>query len=145
MILSFVLYICSISLSSNCNIRTEPKHMVFLSKLLLLFQFCHFCQTGSKPEVTATQNGTEVELKTACLNPGCRKEFIWHSQPIASGTKTAPGNFILCMATLYSGGSFTKEVQIFQQMGLSCISLNTFFTHQRVTNVEYWYFATAND
>ena len=145
MILSFVLYICSISLSSNCNIRTEPKHMVFLSKLLLLFQFCHFCQTGSKPEVTATQNGTEVELKTECLNPGCRTEFIWHSQPIASGTKTAPGNFILCMATLFSGGSFTKEVQIFQQMGLSCISLNTFFTHQRVTNVEYWYFATAND
>lgn len=37
----------------------------------------------------------------------------------------------LKMATLFSGGSFTKVAQIFQHMDLSCVSLNTFFTHQR--------------
>ena len=124
-----LFYSCSIPLSAHNNIRTEPKHIVFLSKRLL-FQFSH---TGSKPEVTATQNGTEVVIKTACVNPGCRKDFIRRSQPIMPGTKTAAGNFLVCMATLFSGGSFTKVKQIFRHMGLSCISLNTFFNHQRVS------------
>lgn len=37
------------------------------------------------------------------------------------------------MATLFSGGSFTKMKTIFQHMGLACVSLNTFFKHQQVT------------
>ena len=123
----------SIPLSSNYNLRAEPKHIVFLSKLLLLFQLCHFCRTENKPKVTATENGTEVVIKAECTNPSCRKEFTWHSQPIMPGTKTAADNFLLCMATLFSGGSFSRVAQIFQHMGLSCISLNTFFTHQRVS------------
>ena len=116
----------SIPLSSNYNLRAEPKHIVFLSKLLLLFQLCHFCRTENKPKVTATENGTEVVIKAECTNPSCRKEFTWYSQPIMPGTKTAAGNFLLCMATLFSGGSFSRVAQIFQHMGLSCISLNTF-------------------
>lgn len=92
--------------------RAEPKHSVFLSKLLLLFQLCHFCRTENKPKVTATENGTEVVIKAECTNPSCRKEFTWHSQPIMPGTKTAAGNFLLCMATLFSGGSFSRVAQI---------------------------------
>lgn len=123
---------CSIPLSSNNNIRTEPKHIVFLSKLLLLFQFCHFCCTGNKPNVTATQSGTAVTIRTTCTNSGCRKEFTWTSQPLMPGTKLPAGNFLICMATLFAGGSFTKVKTIFQRMGLACGSLNTFFKHQRV-------------
>ena len=107
---------------------------MFLSKLLLLFQFCHICRSEIKPTVTATQNGTEVVIKTACNNPSCGKDNIWNSQPLLPGTRTAAGNFLLCMATLFAGGSFTKVAQIFQHMGLSCISLNTFFTHQQVSS-----------
>ena len=92
---------------------------------------CHFCRTENKPKLTATENGTEVVIKAECTNPSCRKEFTWHSQPIMPGTKTVAGNFLLCMATLFSGRSFSRVAQIFQHIGFSCISLNTFFTHQR--------------
>ena len=129
----FFSFTCSIPLHNHHNLRTEPKHIVFLSKLLLLFQFCHICRSEIKPTVTATQNGTEVVIKTACNNPSCGKDHTWNSQPLLPRTRIAAGNFLLCMATLFAGGSFTKVAQIFQHMGLSCISLNTFFTHQRVS------------
>ena len=96
----FHCFYCSIPLSSNQDIRTEPKHIVFLSKLLLLFQFCHFRRTGNKSDVTATQSGTAVTIRTTCTNSGCRKEFTWTSQPLMSGTKLPAGNFLICMATL---------------------------------------------
>ena len=123
---------CSVPLSSNCDLRTEPKHIVFLSKLLLLFQCCHFCRSGNKPDVTATEIGTEVVIKAVCTNQGCKKEFSWSSQPVMPGTKIPAGNFLICMAVLFAGGSFSKVRQIFQHMGLACVSLNTFFKHQRV-------------
>ena len=119
---AFLCLYCSIPLLSNNDIRTEPKHIVFLSKLLLLFQFCHFCHTGNKPDVTATQSGTAVTIRSTCSNPGCRKEFTWTSQPLMPGTKLPAGNFLICMATLFAGGSFTKMKTIFQHMGLACVS-----------------------
>ena len=45
------------------NLRTEPKHIVFLSQLLLLFQFCHVCNTEN-PEPEAKQVGTEAIITT---------------------------------------------------------------------------------
>ncbi|XP_068747225.1 uncharacterized protein [Montipora capricornis] len=117
--------------SSYHDIRTEPKYIVFLSKLLLLFQFCHVCRTGRKPEITAEQTGTGIVIKTVCTNSSCRKEFIWTSQPFMPGTKILAGNFLISMAVLFAGGSFTKVRQIFLHMGLACTSFSTFFRHQR--------------
>lgn len=74
------------------NIRTEPKFIVFLSQLLLLFQFCPLCK-ASNPMVEAKAIGTMVEVRNVCINPECRKELIWRSQP--SGTKIPAGNFLL--------------------------------------------------
>lgn len=123
-----------IPLSNNCDlqdVRTEPKYIVFLSKLLLLFQFCHFC-SGSNPTITATQTGSAITIKAICAHSGCRKEFIWNSQPMMPGTKILAGNFLISMSTLFAGGSFTKVRTIFMHMGLACISLKTFFKHQQV-------------
>lgn len=119
--------------TSYQDIRTEPKYIVFLTKLLLLFRFCHVCRTGSKPETTAEQTGTGVVIKTVCTNSNCRKEFIWSSQPFMPGTKILAGNFLISMAVLFAGGSFTKVRQIFLHMGLACTSLSTFFRHQQVS------------
>lgn len=47
------------------------------------------------------------------------------------GTKIPAGNFLLCFAILLAGGSASKVIQIFNHMGLACISLSTFFRHQR--------------
>ena len=38
------------------------------------------------------------------------------------GTKILAGNFLISMAVLFAGGSFTKVRQIFLHMGLACIS-----------------------
>ena len=52
------------------NLRTEPKHIVFLSQLLLLFNFCHSCKADN-PLVKAKAIGTEVVVTTICNNPKC--------------------------------------------------------------------------
>ena len=116
------------------NLRTSPKHIVFLSKLLLLFQICHICR-ADHPLVETREVGTMAVVTSRCQNPKCpKKENVWYSQPYMPGTKTPAGNFLLCFAILLSGGSASKVFQIFQHMGLACISLCTFFHHQRVSN-----------
>ena len=59
------------------NLRTEPKHIVFLSQLLLLFKFCHVCKADN-PMIEAGGIGTQAAIKTTCGNPACRKEQTWY-------------------------------------------------------------------
>lgn len=116
------------------NLKNEPKYIVFLSQLLLLFKVCHICKEDD-PMVEVSQVGTEVIVNTTCKNPKCpKKEHVWHSQPTMPQSVVAAGNFLLCMAILLAGGSASKVFRIFSHMGLRCISLNTFFKHQRVSS-----------
>lgn len=117
---------------ADTNLRTEPKHIVFLSQLLLLFKFCVTCKQDD-PMVETKQVGTDVMVTTTCKNPKCpRPTHVWNSQPIMPGTAMRAGNFLLCMAILLAGGSASKVFQTFAHMGLGCLSLNSFFKHQRV-------------
>lgn len=117
---------------NDTNLRTEPKHIVFFTQLLLLFKFCHSCKTDN-PSLDATQVGTKAVITTTCTNPKCPEQVqTWHSQPNMPNSGIAAGNFLLCLAILLAGGSATKVLQIFSHMGLGCVSLNTFFKHQRV-------------
>lgn len=114
------------------NLRTEPKFIVFFSQLLLLFKICPVCKADN-PMLETTATGTMASVKIFCINPKCHKrEQIWNSQPTIPGTRMPAGNFLLCFAILIAGGSATKVFQIFSHMGLACISLKTFFLHQRV-------------
>ncbi len=114
------------------NLRTIPKHIVFLSQLLLLFRFCHSCKEDN-PLVETREVGTKAVVTTTCLNPKCPQRIsTWHSQPLMPGTKISAGNFLLCMAALLSSGSFSKVRQMFLHMGLGCVSLNTYFRYQKV-------------
>ena len=109
---------CTSLLQVDGNLRTEPKHIVFLSQLLLLFQFCHSCKADN-PLVETKAIGSNGVVTTKCNNPKCTQKIrIWHSQPLMPGRKKArAGNFMMCMATLLGGGSFTKVRQIFLHMG----------------------------
>ena len=128
----FILYHCYRISMQGTNLRTEPKHIVFLSQLLLLFGFCHSCKHDN-PMVDVHQVGTEAVVTTNCSNLKCPKpRHAWHSQPMIPGTKLPAGNLLLCMAILLAGGSASKVLTIFSHMGLGCISLNTFFKYQRV-------------
>lgn len=115
------------------NIRTEPKYIVFWSQLLMLFQICHSCG-AKKPLVNAKELGTQIIVTTDCASPGCPKRHnVWSGQPNMPGYKVPAGNFLLCMAILLVGGSATKVFNMFKHMGVRCISLTSFFYHQRVS------------
>eukprot|EP00794_Sanderia_malayensis_P016326 gene16326-biopygen12007 len=67
------------------NAEEDPKFVVFFTQLLLLFKFCFVCKSDG-PSVTATKCGTMVSITTQCINPACRKEYVWKSQPLMTGT-----------------------------------------------------------
>ena len=116
----------------NEDLRTIPKHIVFLSQLLLLFRFCHACKADN-PLVETREVGTNAVVTTICGNPNCPEKIrTWYSQPRVPGTKIFAGNFLLCMATLLSGSSFSKVFQLCLHMRLGCVSLNTYFRYQKV-------------
>ena len=114
---------------AGTNLRTEPRHIVFLSQLLLLFQFCHVCKTEN-PELEAKQVGTEAVITTSCSNPKCPKRVnTWHSQPSMPNSQIPAGNFLLCMAVLLAGRFCHKSVPSLQAYG----PLLCFFKYQRVS------------
>ena len=126
-----IVFLCSIS--GDGNIRTEPKFIVFYTQLLLLFRFCPGCKSDN-PLVEVKKNGTMAEVHVSCANPFCHtKSSTWSSQPFMPGTKIPAGNFLLSFAILLAGTSATKVLRVFQFMGLACISLRTFFRHQKVS------------
>lgn len=117
------------------SLKSEPKHIVFLSQLLVLFNFCHICKADN-PSVEARQIGKKAIVTSTCCNPKCPKPVNHcHSQPNMPDSGIAAGNFLLCMAILLAGGSASKGFQIFAHMGLGCASLNTFFKCQRRNQV----------
>ena len=115
------------------NLKQQPKHIVFLSQLLLLFQFCHWCKS-TNPAIETYQTGTMVTMKTTCTNPKCtNKEQVWKSQPLMPGTRIPAANFLLSFGILMAGTSVTKVLRVFQHMGLAGIHLSAFFKHQKVS------------
>ena len=115
------------------NLRKEPKFIVFLSQLMLLFQTCHSYHTAN-PLIETWQMGTRINISTSCHNAKCQqKEHVWKSQPNMPGTTIPAGNILLCWAILLAGGSATKVLRLFRHMGLASISIGTFFKHQRVS------------
>ena len=126
-------HFCYRVFASNENLREEPKFVVFLSQLLELFQVCPTCKVpGVLIEIK--EFGTMVQVETTCNKKECpKKNVIWKSQPSMPGTLTSAGNLLLSFAILVAGGSASKVIRIFKHMGLSCISLPTFFRHQQLS------------
>ena len=109
------------------NEREEPKGIVFLSKLLQLFQFCHLC-FSPKPKVAVTQTGTMLTIVSECSN--CGETYCWKSQPDLWGRFPA-GNLLLSFAVLCAGASIRKVLLVFQHMGLLVYHEPTYYYHQR--------------
>lgn len=118
--------------------RDEPKGIVFLSKLLLLFQYCHLCMAPS-PEVSPSQTGTLLTIETKCS--ACKGIFTWKSQPFLLG-KFPAGNLLLSFAVLCAGASIKKVLTVFQHMGVLVYNEPTYYYHQRhlliPTVVSFW-------
>ena len=109
------------------NPREEPKGIVFLSKLLLLFQHCHLCFSAN-PALSVTQTGTMMTIQSSCSR--CSDTFIWQSQPNLLG-KFPAGNLLLSFAILCAGASVNKVLLVFRHMGKLIYSEPTYYYHQR--------------
>lgn len=118
--------------------REEPKGIVFLSKLLLLFQYCHICFTPNL-EVMSSQTGTLLTIETKCSK--CKEIFIWKSQPFLLG-KFPAGNLLLSFAVLCAGASIKKVLLVFRHMGILVYNEPTYYYHQRhlliPTVISFW-------
>ena len=118
--------------------RKDPKAVVFLTQLLLLFNICHFC-TAPNPQSTVKQCGTMLSIDSKCEK--CEKTFSWRSQPYMLGRFPA-GNLLLSFAILCAGASFRKVQLVFKHMGLLLFHPPTYYFHQRYflipTIVKFW-------
>lgn len=125
-------------LSQGKNHRDEPKGIVFLSNLLLLFQHCHNCFTPN-PHVHSTHSGTMLTIETKCDN--CQEHFSWKSRPYLLG-KFPAGNLLLSFAILCAGAPVTKVLRVFKNMGLLEYNKVTYYYHQRhllfPSVISYW-------
>ena len=109
------------------NVREEPKGIVFISKLLLLFKFCHLCFFPN-PEVSMIQTGTMLSIETKRHN--CKETFSWKSQPFIL-SKLPAGNLLLSFAVLCAGSLIKKLPLVFKHMGILAYHEPTFYYHQR--------------
>ena len=112
---------------TNKNIREEPKGIVFLTRLLLLFQHCHIC-FSSKPKVNIQQIGTMLKIVTTCHS--CKGVFTWTSQPYLLGRFPA-ANLLLSFAILTAGASINKVLLVLRHMGVLVYHFPTYYYHQR--------------
>ena len=102
-------------------------------KFCFFSNFCPVCKEDN-PRIRTREVGTMLEVKTICRNVLCpRRINLWKSQPEIEGTNIPAGNLLLCFAILVAGGSATKVFRVFSHMGLACLSLGTFFKHQKVS------------
>ena len=114
---------CTSSLQVDGNLRTEPKFMVFLLQLLLLFQFCRLCKADN-PLVEKKVVGSNGIVSTKCNNPKCTQKIkMWHTQPLMPERKKAcAGNFLMCMATLLGGGSHKSTADMLAHGSWMCLT-----------------------
>ncbi|XP_015776536.1 PREDICTED: uncharacterized protein LOC107354556 [Acropora digitifera] len=109
------------------DVREEPKGIVFISKLLLLFRFCHLCFFPN-PEVSMRQTGTMLTIEAKCCN--CKEVFEWKSQPFIL-SKLPAGNLLMSLAVLCAGSSIKKILLVLKHMGVLAFHEPTFYYHQR--------------
>lgn len=121
-----LLSICRLDCKGK-NAREEPKGIVFLSKLLLLFQHCHLC-FSTNPDLSVTQSGTMLAIHSSCSS--CTHTYTWKSQPYILG-KFPAGNLLLSFAILCSGASVNKVLLVFRHMGILVYHHPTYYYHQR--------------
>jgi len=109
------------------NIMEEPKGIVFLSKLLLLFQYCHLC-FAPNPKITMSQYGTLLNIDSTCTK--CQQTFNWKSQPFLLN-KFPAGNLLLSFAILCAGASVKKVFLVFHHMNILVYQPSTYYYHQK--------------
>lgn len=107
--------------------REQPKCIVFLSKLLVLFQFCFVCHEP-KPMIETKQCGTMVTVTSKCKK--CMATYIWESQPRILG-KFPAVNLLLSFGILTAGASVRKVMLALSHINVLIYNETTYYYHQK--------------
>jgi len=71
--------------------------------------------------------GSCISVLQVCKS--CGKHFQWSSQPMVENIPA--GNIILSASILFAGAIPSKVLRVMEFCGLECISLSTFYRHQK--------------
>ena len=110
------------------DVRVEPKGIVFISKLLLLFRFCHL-SFFPNPVVSMRQTGTMVTIEAKCCN--CNEVFEWKSQPFILSKTTCWQPFTEFLQCCVLEVPSRKFYWSFKHMGVLAFHEPTFYYHHR--------------
>ncbi|XP_040068383.1 uncharacterized protein LOC115314916 [Ixodes scapularis] len=98
----------------------------------IVFESCLDELLGNCPECTALCRITEKKIRGTCLRVHrmCNNghQHTWTSQP--SVNRRALGDVLLAAATLFSGSIVKKVLRLLHQMGVPCLSYETYFKIQ---------------
>ncbi|KAI4809791.1 hypothetical protein KUCAC02_018656, partial [Chaenocephalus aceratus] len=105
------------------------------SKLILISMLLTSSLCGNVEQ----QEGTYIKIKQVCA--ACGYERFWQNQPMLYRNMPAC-NLLLSGAIHFSGCMATQTIRMLKLLGLQCISVGTFFRHQRLytipTIVQAW-------
>ena len=90
---------------------------------------CPQCSTPTIPVISKTV-GSCIHIKQYCNNLQCVFKRDWASQPYICNMPA--GNLLLSCAILLSGSLPNKSLRLFHFLNLQCISLSTFYRHQKM-------------
>ncbi|XP_028514749.1 uncharacterized protein LOC110238694 [Exaiptasia diaphana] len=109
------------------DLREQPKLIVFLSHLMMLFKFCHLCQSPD-PSVSTSQTGTMITVTTKCQK--CENIYTWSSQPMLLGRFPA-FNLLLSFGILCAGASVKKVLLVLRHINVLIYNESTYYYHQK--------------
>ncbi|KAJ4936467.1 hypothetical protein JOQ06_001059, partial [Pogonophryne albipinna] len=123
---------------TNVDLNAADKFIVCQSQLMSLFTICPSC-CGETQGNVEQQEGTYIKIKQVCA--ACGYERFWQNQPMLYRNMPAC-NLLLSGAIHFSGCMATQTIRMLKRLGLQCISVGTFFRHQRLytipTIVQAW-------
>lgn len=117
--------------------ETPPDHIaadkfiVCRSQLMSLFTICPACSGKTQGNVEK-QEGTFLKVKQVCA--ACGYQRFWQNQPMLHRNMPAC-NLLLSGAIHFSGCMATQTIRMLKLFGLQCITVNTFFRHQRLYTI----------
>ncbi|KAI4805509.1 hypothetical protein KUCAC02_010119 [Chaenocephalus aceratus] len=123
---------------TNVDLNAADKFIVYQTQLMSLFTICPSC-CGETQGNVEQQEGTYIKIKQVCA--ACGYERFWQNQSMLYRNMPAC-NLLLSGAIHFSGCMATQTIRMLKLLGLQCISVGTFFRHQRLytipTIVQAW-------
>ncbi|XP_062320550.1 uncharacterized protein LOC134022819 [Osmerus eperlanus] len=109
---------------------------------MALFAICPACCERKSESRIVQQAGTFIKIEQVCASCGCQR--FWQNQPILLRNMPAC-NLLLSGAIHFSGCLASQTLQMMTLFGHQCISVSTYFRHQRRYTIPVIIQARQND